>query len=41
MKLNRPLKTILAAAFAASMASTAYAGGTLRYATVGEPPSLD
>ncbi|MCA1242197.1 ABC transporter substrate-binding protein [Stappia stellulata] len=41
MTLNRPLKTILAAAFAASMASTAYAGGTLRYATVGEPPSLD
>ena len=34
-------KTVLAAALATSMASTAFAAGTLRYATIGEPPSLD
>ena len=38
---NTRWKTVFAAAIATSMASTAFAAGTLRYATVGEPPSLD
>ena len=34
-------KTALATVVAAMMATSAWADGTLRYATVGEPPSLD
>ena len=42
MKTFRPLiATILGFGVAAAVSTTATAAGTLRYATVGEPPSLD
>ena len=41
MKVSLWWKFAVAACTALAMATTAWAGGTLRYATVGEPPSLD
>ena len=41
MKLIEFLKTAVAAVALVTITSTANAGGMLRYATVGEPPSLD
>jgi len=41
MKISLSWKALQATSLALLLAGTAYAGGTLRYATVGEPPSLD
>ncbi len=41
MGLKTWLKLAVVAGVAANIAGTAFAGGTLRYATIGEPPSLD
>lgn len=41
MNLRAWMRTVLAAAAVTTLAGSAFAGGTLRYATVGEPPSLD
>ena len=41
MKINKVWKSTLAMGFALAFTGTAFAGGTFRYATVGEPPSLD
>lgn len=41
MKLTNLWKTTVTAGIAMAIAGSAWAGGTLRYATVGEPPSLD
>ncbi len=41
MKIKNLWKTSMAAGVALVMSASVYADGTLRYATVGEPPSLD
>lgn len=41
MTFSRLWKTCAAAVLAASLTTSVWAGGTLRYATIGEPPSLD
>jgi peptide/nickel transport system substrate-binding protein len=41
MKLNSWFKSAVAVGALVALTGTAFAGGTLRYATVGEPPSLD
>ena len=41
MKVSLWWKFAVATCSALAMATSAWAGGTLRYATVGEPPSLD
>jgi peptide/nickel transport system substrate-binding protein len=41
MKFKNLLKSTIAVGFALAMSTSLFAQGTLRYATVGEPPSLD
>ena len=41
MTMKKIWKSTLAAGFALALSGVAFAEGTFRYATVGEPPSLD